>query len=78
MDVYRDSCIFAYTKSPYADTVPPYGDTVRTYGDTVRTYGDTVRPFGDTVRRFQVGEERLSYSDKLKKTRFYGHKRTKK
>ena len=71
MDVYRDSCIFAYTKSPYADTVPPYGDTVR-------TYGDTVRPFGDTVRRFQVGEERLSYSDKLKKTRFYGHKRTKK
>ena len=71
MDVYRDSCIFAYTKSPYADTVPPYGDTVRTYGDTVRR-------FGDTVRRFQVGEERLSYSDKLKKTRFYGHKRTKK
>ena len=71
MDVYRDSCIFAYMKSPYADTVPPYGDTVR-------TYGDTVRPFGDTVRRFQVGEERLSYSDKLKKTRFYGHKRTKK
>ena len=71
MDVYRDSCIFAYTKSPYADTVPPYGDTVR-------TYADTVRPFGDTVRRFQVGEERLSYSDKLKKTRFYGHKRTKK